>query len=270
VDIRDLIPAIPWRPWEGRLPWDDPAFSERMLAEHLSQDHDLASRRSEQIDRHAAWLHSLVGERPTRVLDLGCGPGLYTSRLAALGHECVGVDFAPAAIGYARTEARRRGLACEYRLENVLSADVESGFGLVTLLFGDLDTLPLSDAERVLEKMAGTLGPGGVGVIEVHTRVAVYRMGTGAHGRRALAAGLFAPRPHVLLEESNWLPDAQIGQRRFWVVDAATANVRMHSVTTQARDYRPVLEGMHLDVADHPLGADPWIGDAFRVLTFRR
>ena len=33
-------------PWvEGRtIPWDDPGFSQRMLREHLSQQHDGASR----------------------------------------------------------------------------------------------------------------------------------------------------------------------------------------------------------------------------------
>ena len=39
-------------PWsEGdNIPWNDPDFSERMLVEHLSQEHDLASRKSETID----------------------------------------------------------------------------------------------------------------------------------------------------------------------------------------------------------------------------
>lgn len=42
------------------LPWGDPAFRERMLREHLSQDHELASRRLEtverQVERIVDWL----------------------------------------------------------------------------------------------------------------------------------------------------------------------------------------------------------------------
>ncbi|MCA9368642.1 class I SAM-dependent methyltransferase, partial [Candidatus Kaiserbacteria bacterium] len=47
------------RPWaEGeKIPWDDPAFSRRMLQEHLSQEHDAASRRFAVIDQHVAWIH---------------------------------------------------------------------------------------------------------------------------------------------------------------------------------------------------------------------
>ena len=67
--------------WRGayKIPWDNPDFSGRMLAEHLSQDHDLASRRIEWIDRQVAWIHDeLLGGRAARILDLGCGPGFYS------------------------------------------------------------------------------------------------------------------------------------------------------------------------------------------------
>ncbi len=93
------------RPWaEGeKIPWNDPGFSHRMLKEHLSQAHDAASRRTPTINKHVNWIHKFVlRERPSRILDLGCGPGLYSSRLAALGHTCHGIDFSPASIAYAR------------------------------------------------------------------------------------------------------------------------------------------------------------------------
>ena len=94
-------------PWTGRLPWDDPGFSARMLREHLSQDHDAASRRAPVIDRHVAWIDDgVLGGVPSRVLDLCCGPGLYTLRLARRGHSCVGIDFAPAAVAHARADRK--------------------------------------------------------------------------------------------------------------------------------------------------------------------
>ncbi len=50
----------------ARLPWGDPGFSARMLAEHLDQRHDLASRRTAVIDAQAqrlAALSTLAGVR---------------------------------------------------------------------------------------------------------------------------------------------------------------------------------------------------------------
>jgi len=45
VNLTDLINRKMPEPWAEKIPWDDPAFSERMLKEHLSQEHDAASRR---------------------------------------------------------------------------------------------------------------------------------------------------------------------------------------------------------------------------------
>lgn len=71
--IRDSANAV--LPEEERkIPWDEPAFSQRMLENHLSQEHDWASRRLAVIEQQVAWL---AGQLPAgaRILDLGCGPG---------------------------------------------------------------------------------------------------------------------------------------------------------------------------------------------------
>lgn len=62
VDIahRTPVPA-PWT--EGdEIPWHDAEFSARMLREHLSQAHDAASRRTNVIASHVAWIHGVVLE----------------------------------------------------------------------------------------------------------------------------------------------------------------------------------------------------------------
>ena len=115
VRISDLVgrEAVP-EPWaEGdNIPWSEPGFSERMLKEHLSQAHDLASRRFEAIDTHIEWIHQkLLEGKQSKILDLGCGPGFYSSRLAKLGHECVGIDYSPASIKYATKQANKENLS---------------------------------------------------------------------------------------------------------------------------------------------------------------
>jgi 2-polyprenyl-3-methyl-5-hydroxy-6-metoxy-1,4-benzoquinol methylase len=50
-----------------------------------------------------AWIHEhLLEGKPSSILDLGCGPGFYSHRLAARGHRCHGIDFGPASIEYAQ------------------------------------------------------------------------------------------------------------------------------------------------------------------------
>jgi SAM-dependent methyltransferase len=151
--------------WEGayKIPWDDPAFSRRMLAEHLSQEHELASRRVEWIDRQVEWIHrELLGAKAATILDLGCGPGFYAHRLAQRGHRVRGIDFGPASIDYARghnPDATR----CEFMLGDIRDIDFGGPYDLAMLLYGEFNVFPPRDAAAILAKLLASLGPRGGG-----------------------------------------------------------------------------------------------------------
>ena len=76
VDLDPLLQhlsVVPFGPG-SRIPWNDPAFSERMLREHRSQAPDRASPRFEIIDPQVAWVHqSVLGGNSGRILDLASG-----------------------------------------------------------------------------------------------------------------------------------------------------------------------------------------------------
>ena len=235
-------PAVP-----DKLPWDDPDFSHRMLAEHLSQAHDHASRRAALLDRQVAWLHQTVlGGRPARILDLGCGPGLYTQRLAALGHECSGIDFAPAAIAYAQEQARVFSARCSYRLGDLRTVGFGQGFDLVLLLFGELNALSREDARHILRQARRALGETGLLLLEVQAEAAVRAAAEAPPTWRALAHGLFSARPHLRLDESRWDEAERAAVERFTIVDAETAAVRCYGQRLRAYsddEYRALLDG---------------------------
>ena len=166
MDLNDLLqrtaPAEPWVEGDN-IPWNDPAFGERMLIQHLNQDHDRASRRDEMIDAQVGWLHGTVlGSAPTRILDLACGPGLYTSRLARRGHTCHGINFAPASIAHVPNVAEEDGLACTYEQADLREARFGDGFGLAMMLFGQINVFRRVEAEDILRRTcaAGGAGPG--------------------------------------------------------------------------------------------------------------
>ena len=226
-------------PWvEGRtIPWDDAGFSARMLKEHLSQAHDGASRRYELIDRHVEFItRRALSGGPSRVLDLGCGPGFYCHRLAAVGHECVGIDFGPAAIDYARAEAERGKLDCRFVLDDIRRADFGSGYQLIMLLYGELNLFPRDEAVALLRRCAAALAPGGTLLLEVHSEAAVTSRGKAAPKWSAVESGLFLDRPHLRLEESIWLEESRCAAGRYWVAEAQTSEVNRYGWTMQAYD----------------------------------
>ena len=229
--------ARPPEPWaEGdNIPWHEPGFSARMLREHLSQAHDAASRRLEIIDRHVAWIfgHVLSGQ-PARVLDLGCGPGLYSQRLAQRGCVCAGFDFSPASIAYARSQAEEAGLPCVYHLADLREAAFGDDYGLAMLIFGEANVFRPADLELILRNAWTALRPGGQLLLEPHTFDAVEAMGREPPRWSAQSAGLFSDQPHVLLTESFWDETAGVATNRYYVIDAVSAEVTPHAQSLQS------------------------------------
>ena len=229
---RNLEPK-PWAEGE-KIPWNDLDFSRRMLKEHLSQKHDAASRRTSIIKKHVDWIHSFVlGGRPSRILDLGCGPGLYSARLATRGHTCRGIDFGPASIEYAVEHAPE---GCSYTLGDVRTTDFGSGYDLVMFIFGEFNVFMPEDAKLILSKAYAALNPGGVLLLEPQTFDAVSGLGNQPATWYSAENELFAEAPHLCLMEPFWDDEQAVAIERFYIVDAASGEVRRYSASTQAYD----------------------------------
>ena len=254
MDLIDLVHRRPVPgPWsEGeKIPWNEPAFSRRMLEEHLSQAHDAASRRFEVIDLHVAWIHgNLLKGRQARILDLGCGPGLYTSRLAALGHSCVGIDFSPASIEYARQQIEEAGLDCRYHLEDVRQAEYGRanngpGYDLVMFLYGEINVFRRGDAAAILQKAHAALEPGGLLLLEPHTYEVVEDLGRAPAVWYSAESGLWSARPYLCLKENFWDEAQQVTIERYFVVDAQTGEVSRYASSMQAYSRQGYVDLLH-------------------------
>jgi SAM-dependent methyltransferase len=238
MNLLDLIsrPSVPV-PWaEGdNIPWNDPDFSKRMLKEHLSQDHHAASRRFGKIQKQVNWIHHrLLSGHPTRILDLACGPGLYTSRLSGMGHECVGIDYSPASIAYAADQARRENLRCSYLQQDIRTAEYSTGFGLVMLVYGEFNVFRPVDARKILGKAHGALDDNGLILLEPHTFAAIRKMGEQGNSWYSSKGGLFSKKPHLCLEERFWDSASRTATIRYFVIHASTADVTGYAQTFQA------------------------------------
>ncbi|MCH8206924.1 MAG: class I SAM-dependent methyltransferase [Chloroflexi bacterium] len=200
-----------------------------------------------------SWIHQeLLSEHPTRILDLGCGPGLYTSRLSSLGHECTGIDYSPASIAYARSQANKEGLSCTYICEDMRRAEYGSDHGLAMLIFGELNVFRPADARSILERACHSLDGDGVLLLEPHTFEGIQAKGENAASWYSAKRGLFCDEPYLCLQENFWDSATHTATTRYLVIDAAGGDVTRYAQSLQAytdAEYHSLLEGCGFEEA---------------------
>ena len=170
-DLHDLMkpPALYER--TDAAFWDDEHISRGMLAAHLDPGFEGASRSFAFMDRSADWIRAAAP--PTthpRLLDLGCGPGLYAERFARAGYAVTGVDLSPRSLDYARRTAGEQGLAIDYRRQNYLELDLDGAFDVAVMIYCDFGALSTDERRVVLQRVRDRLRPGGALVLDVFSR----------------------------------------------------------------------------------------------------
>lgn len=141
-----------------------------MLEFHLDPSTELASRRPEDIDRFVRWMESHLGLAGKDVCDLGCGPGLYTERMAMHGAFVTGIDLSARSLEHARHVAAARKLPIVYAQANYLTDALPEQQDVVTLIYGDYCVLSPAQRRALLDRIKAMLKPGGKFVFDVYSR----------------------------------------------------------------------------------------------------
>lgn len=135
----------------------------------------------------AAFLWQAVGgERPARILDLGCGDGAYGPVLAELGGAVDGCDGSEAALA----RARARGVYQRLVQADLAAPALPELSGPYELVFTTEVIEHLPDPDRFCRLAAGLLAPGGLLVLTTttyHLYLFYYLLFAGPVRRRDLA-----------------------------------------------------------------------------------
>lgn len=219
-------PTPPWPAGEG-IPWGDTEFSRRALDLHLDPSTHMASRAPDVIAGHTEWLIEQLGllppvDRPRRVLEVGCGPGLYCHELARRGIESVGFDIAPAPLEWAEATSTAQGLTCRFLNAdlNALPDDFSRVVGAVdavTFWFGDFHGFPPAIARDFVPRLAACLAPHGIFVLEIQTLDQFEPSDT--TNWTAVDGTVFNPNPHLWLEEWFWHEAEKVEVHVHWIIE---------------------------------------------------
>jgi SAM-dependent methyltransferase len=150
--------------------WANEHTSKQMLAYHLNESIDVSSRNNIFIEKSVEWIVSHFGvDNKTEIVDFGCGPGLYTTRLAERGAIVTGIDLSERSLKHARQVAAQKGLSINYVLTNYLDFETTNSFDLITMIMCDYCALSPDQRKKMLSKFFSLLKPDGSVLLDVYS-----------------------------------------------------------------------------------------------------
>lgn len=174
--------------------WTNKHTSKKMLEYHLNEKVNIASRNKNFIERSVEWIFSHFGlDNKTEIADFGCGPGLYTNRLAERGAIVTGIDFSENSLNYAKQAAAEKGLDVNYVLSNYLNYETTSRFYLITMIMCDFSALSPKQRKKLLSKFRLLLKPGGSVLLDVYSLVHFNRIKESASYELNQLNGFWSP-----------------------------------------------------------------------------
>lgn len=252
--------------------WTDEHTSARMLAFHLNENVDISSRKSAFIDKSVDWLVSHLGmAEGVSVVDFGCGPGLYTSRLAKRGAAVTGIDFSARSIEYAENQAKTMGLGIHYVNQNYLDFTTDKRFDVVLMIMCDFCALSPDQREIMLRKFRSLLLPGGRIVLDVHSLTAFDQRAEKSTYELNLMDGFWSPEPYYGFLRSFKYEIEKVTLDKYTIVEREKTKsiynwLQYFSVESLTREFHEAglaIAEVYSDVAGKPYDAK---ADEFAVI----
>lgn len=180
--------------------WTDEYISKNMLAAHLDLDNDAASRNIRTIEKTIEWIIEKI-PKGGKVLDLGCGPGLYASLLSKRGYLVTGIDISQRSLSYARKKAIEDNLQIDYHCADYIKDDIGMGYDAVLCIYCDFGALTPVEQLIFLEKINCVLSDDGVFIFDVFRTGLCENIQETRNWYYSNEGGFWCDKPHFRLEE---------------------------------------------------------------------
>ena len=165
-NLKLLRKPVPYQPGTLTL-WSNEYIGKNVLKIHLDGNIDSGSRRSIIIQKTVEWILKKFYSAK-RILDIGCGPGLYAPLLCQGNLDYEGFDVSPYQINYAEKHNSISGktqfTVCDFR-----SWSSDKRYDVALLLYGIYSFYCYEERISFLKKLKRSLNVNGCVIIEVFT-----------------------------------------------------------------------------------------------------
>ncbi|MBN2182256.1 MAG: class I SAM-dependent methyltransferase [Sedimentisphaerales bacterium] len=241
--------------------WTDKHTSKMMLSYHLNTDVDISSRNEKFINRSVDWITAQFGVKSgTKIADFGCGPGLYTAKLARKQADVTGIDFSKRSIQYAKQAAQKDGLSIRYENKNYLEFETKERFNLVLMIMCDFCALSPSQRAKILNIFREILEPGGSILLDVYSLTAFEKRKETAIYEENLLDSFWSPNKYYGFLNTFKYEKEKVVLDKYTIIEAARTWVvynwlQYFSTETLEAEFTEcgfTIEKLYSDVAGSP------------------
>lgn len=252
--------------------WLDPDRAEFVLKAHFDENIPGGSRESRFIEETIDFINEIAPvEKYKKVIDLGCGPGLYSQHLALKGYEVVGVDFNNKSIEYAIIEAEKKKLSIDYRNEDITNIEIENEFDIALLIYQIYSVFSPENRKKILSNVHRGLKPGGLVLLDVLSESSYEKFEQNLMWGLSRKDNPFSDKKHLSLYASIKYPekvtlsknvlvfgDGEIVNYNYW-----NQHFTIESLEEEVNDVGFTLEKVYADVNGEEFKMD---GESFAVV----
>lgn len=201
--------------------WTDIHIANNMLLAHLDDHNDAASRNVHSIQKTVQWIHQEINAG-SAIIDFGCGPGLYSEKLASLGHSVIGLDISENSIWYARESAERNNLPIKYLNGNYLSQIDLGVFDVALCIYCDFGALIPSEQKAFLKNVHTSLNEDGVFIFDVFSEGLSVTKIKQRDFTIVENEDFWSDQPHFILSETVFFEEETAWGQRNIIIDQKT------------------------------------------------
>jgi SAM-dependent methyltransferase len=191
----------------------------------------------------------------SKIIDFGCGPGLYTSRFAKLGANIVGVDFSSRSIAFAKEQATQAKDQITYIEADYLEYEPNGKFDLITMIMCDYCALAPAQRSAILAKFKGLLSAEGRVVLDVYSLQAFESKQEGSVFGKDLMDGFWSSDPYFGFMMSFKYDEDKVSLDKYTIVEKE----RVKEVYNWLQYFSP--ESLEREVSAAGLEVEVLIGD---------
>ena len=199
--------------------WQDSHIAKGMLQTHLSQDTNAASYKLSKIREIVDFTTRTIRlEAENKILDCGCGPGLYCELFSKKQLNVTGVDISANSINYARQSAKKQNLNIKYECKDYLSLSYNREFDAAFIIWQDFCVLNNNDRTVFLQNIYNALNPYGYFVFDVSTP-SIESGNIENSSWNAFKTGFWSDNEHLLLENLFFYNNKKIRLKQYVVIE---------------------------------------------------